>query len=99
VSIVENGNDAWNIETIVTLVSDSSNRLQVLTRDFDVFRWIDGDGEVSHRCFDLSFAGNNIIIYIDCMLMYVCMHTQESSVIIQYVLWIPDSCIVSLVCY
>ena len=60
VSIVESANDGWNIETIVTLVSDSSSRLQVLTRDFDVYRWIDGDGAVSHRRFDLSFAGNKL---------------------------------------
>ena len=65
VSIVENANDGWNIETIVTLVSDSSNRLQVLTRDFDVNRWIDGDGAASHRRFDLSFAGNKLYNVID----------------------------------
>lgn len=56
VSIVESGNDAWNIESIVTLVRGSSN-LQVLTQDFSVNRWIDGDGDVSHRRFNLSFAG------------------------------------------
>ena len=60
VSIVENGNNGWNIETIVTLVSDSSSHLQVLTRDFDVNRWIDGDEDASHRRFDLSFAGNKL---------------------------------------
>ena len=73
VSIVESANDGWNIETIVTLVSDSSSRLQVLTRDFDVYRWIDGDGPASHRRFDLSFAGNSY-----------CMHTnsQESLLLL-----------------
>ena len=60
VSIVESGNDGWNIETIVTLVSDSSSRLQVLTQDFNVYRWIDGDGAASYRRFDLSFAGNKL---------------------------------------
>ena len=59
VSIVENGNDGWNIGTIVTLVSDSSN-YQVLTQDFDVNRWIDGDDAyTAHRRFDLNFAGKN----------------------------------------
>ena len=73
VSIVESANDGWNIETIVTLVSDSSSRLQVLTRDFDVYRWIDGDGAASHRRFDLSFAGNKINYTIN-----ACMHAFES---------------------
>ena len=56
VSLVENGNDGWNIKTIVTLVN-GSNRLQVLTQDFNVNRWIDGDEDLSYRRFDLSFAG------------------------------------------
>ena len=56
VSLVESGNDGWNIQTIVTLVS-GSNRLQVLTQDFSVNRWIDGDRGASYRRFDLSFAG------------------------------------------
>ena len=73
VSIVESGNDGWNIETIVTLVSDSSSRLQVLTQDFNVYRWIDGDGAASYRRFDLSFAGNKINYTIN-----ACMHAFES---------------------
>ena len=56
VSLVESGNDGWNIQTIVTLVS-GSNRLQILTQDFSVNRWIDGDRGASYRHFDLSFAG------------------------------------------
>ena len=59
VSIVENGNDGWNIGTIVTLVSDSSN-YQVLTQDFNVNRWIDGDEYTAYRRFDLNFAGNTV---------------------------------------
>ena len=55
VSIVENGNDGWNIGSIVTLVSDSRN-IQMLTRDFDVNRWIDGDGDASHRRFVLTLS-------------------------------------------
>jgi hypothetical protein len=79
VSIVENGNDGWNIETIVTLVSDSSNRLQVLTRDFNVFRWIDGNGAASHRRFDLTFAGMLINAYHS---YYA--HAQESLSVYSY---------------
>ena len=62
VSIVENGNDGWNIGTIMTLVSDSRN-YQVLTQDFGVNRWIDGDDAYpAHRRFDLNFAGKNLAL-------------------------------------
>ena len=43
VSVVENGNDGWNIRSIVTLVRDPTDRIQVLTQNFGVNRWIDGD--------------------------------------------------------
>ena len=62
VSIIANGNDGWNIESIVTLVSDSSN-IQVLTQNFDVNRWIDGDGPSSQRQFDLTLPGKYHIIH------------------------------------
>ena len=59
VSVVENGDDDWNIETIVTLVSDvSSNKYQVLTHDFEINRWISNNyGAPAHRRFNLSFTG------------------------------------------
>ena len=50
--VLPTGNDDWNVETVVTLVSGSSN-LQVITRDLGVNRWINGR-------MDLSSAGNNI---------------------------------------
>ena len=59
VSIIASGNDGWNIATIVTLVSDSSY-YQVLTEDFGVNHWIDGDSYSSQRRFDLNFAGTKI---------------------------------------
>ena len=62
VSVIENGNDGWNIESIVTLVSDSTN-IQVLTQNFDVNRWIDGDGDASHRQFDLTLPGITALTY------------------------------------
>ena len=42
--------DNWNIESIVTLVSDSISNLEVLTRDFGINRWV-------NTRTDLSFAG------------------------------------------
>lgn len=44
---------------IVILVSDSLN-IQVLTQNFDVNRWIDGDGAASHGQLDLMSPGNGL---------------------------------------
>ena len=59
VSVVQKGNGTWNIESIVTLVENSSNIIQLLTRDFNVYRWINStsDGNSSQGQFDLTFAG------------------------------------------
>ena len=52
VSVVAGGTDGWNIESIVTLVSESSaGRIQVLTQEFDAFRWIDSEGSSFDQCF------------------------------------------------
>lgn len=56
VSIIESSFDGWNIDSIVTLVKDSSSGIQVLTQDLDVNRWIDGNGHHSHRRFELTSA-------------------------------------------
>ena len=56
VAIIESSNDGWNIESIATFVKGSGGGFQVLTQDFDVYRWIDGDGDSSHRRFDLTRA-------------------------------------------
>lgn len=64
VSVVASSNDGWNIESIVTLVSESTskfNQIQVLTRDFDIFRWVDGDSMESYRHFDLTLSTTNDI--------------------------------------
>lgn len=69
VSIAENANDGWNIESIVTLVRDPDNRIQVLTKNFGVNRWIDGDSHPDYRRFDLNLSrsdvnlGKNLIIF------------------------------------
>lgn len=56
VAITESSNDGWNIESIATFIEDTAEGLQILTQDFNVYRWIDGDGSASHRRFDLTFA-------------------------------------------
>ena len=55
-SIIESSNDGWNIDSIVTLVKDSGNGIQVLTQNLDVNHWIDGDGHHTHRHFELTLA-------------------------------------------
>ena len=56
VSIVENGNDGWNIDSIVTMVKDDDGGVEALTQDLDVFCWIDGDDLPQYRRFDLTLA-------------------------------------------
>ena len=42
-AVVANGNDGWNIGSIVTLIRDTAKGIQLLTQDFDVDRWIDNE--------------------------------------------------------
>ena len=55
VSINESSTDAWNIASIVTLVG-ADGSFKVLTKDLNVNRWIDGNGEDTRRSFELTFA-------------------------------------------
>ena len=59
VSVDANGNDGWNIESIVTLVRDTDNKIQLLTQDFSVNRWIDDNDELEHRNFTLTLSRNS----------------------------------------
>lgn len=54
VSIRSGGNDGWNIESIVTIAR--SRKYEIVTANFHVNRWIDGDGQPSHREFILTKA-------------------------------------------
>ena len=55
VSILATHNDGWNIDSITTFVI-YTNGSRVLTQDFDVHRWIDGNADISYRRFDLTLA-------------------------------------------
>ena len=59
VSVVANGDDGWNIGSIVTLVRDTGNKIQLLTQDFSMNRWIDGNDELEHRNFTLTLSRNS----------------------------------------
>lgn len=56
VSIVASNNDGWHIESIVTFVTDGSGEFQMLTEDFDVYRWIDGNSAYSNKRFQLKMT-------------------------------------------
>ena len=54
IAIVENSNDGWNIETIVTYIK-SGNYYEPATSNFDVNYWIDGNHEdVTRLRFELT---------------------------------------------
>ena len=53
IAIIESNNDGWNIETIFTFIK-SGDDSELATKDFDVNRWIDGDGPVNHHRFELN---------------------------------------------
>ena len=56
VAITASSTDGWNIESIATFIEDDAGGIQVLTQDFNVYRWIDKDGDPSHKRFDLTLA-------------------------------------------
>ena len=53
VTIVNGGNDGWNIASVVTMVG-AGKTLNVLSSDIYVNRWIDGNEGVSRLQFPLT---------------------------------------------
>ena len=57
VIIREGGNDGWNIESIVTVLEYPRYRYDVVSADFNVNRWIDGDDQNDeHRRYSLRIV-------------------------------------------
>ena len=56
VAVKEGGNDGWNIESIVTMVSTEGGTLSLLTVDRNINRWIDGNGPTKRRELTLSIV-------------------------------------------
>jgi len=54
IAIEENGNDGWNIDSIVTFFVFDKYYSMLATVDLDVYRWIDGDGNIAHKRFELT---------------------------------------------
>ena len=71
VSIIANGNDGWNIESIVTLVSDSSN-IQV-DYSHKILMWTAGLMEM-----DLLLIDNLISRYLVNITSHIISHGMES---------------------
>ena len=55
ITIRQNGDDGWNIETIVTFIKSGTD-YELATSDFNVYKWIDGDDEVNRRFFVLNLV-------------------------------------------
>ena len=55
VLIQEGGGDGWNIESIVTVL-EYPGRYEILTADFHVNRWIDGDDQEIYKEFALRLV-------------------------------------------
>ena len=54
ISILQGGNDGWNIESIVTFAVVDQYIWSLTSADFNVNQWIDGDGANSYKEFTLS---------------------------------------------
>ena len=86
VSVVANGDDGWNIKSIVTWVQDSNITIQLLMEDFDVYRWVDGDDNSDHLCFRLTLSKS----YIRSGIIILCSHSYSfadtTSVIVNFII-------------
>lgn len=57
VLILEDSNDGWNIGSVVTIVKDALGLYQILTRDFGINHWLDGNsGDSERRSVQLTMA-------------------------------------------
>ena len=52
--VVHAVNDGWNIDSIVTYVGAPGKGFRDATIDFNVFRWVDGNGAPSNTYFMLK---------------------------------------------
>ena len=56
VYIIENDNDGWRINAIVTLVKDLKEGVQVLTQNVDINGVVNGDTGQMYSRYELTFA-------------------------------------------
>ena len=74
ISLVAASDDGWNIGSITTFAVVSSDCKKLITADYDVNRWVDGDGDDEHLEFALSLltAAGPCINYL-----FVDAHTSD----------------------
>ena len=56
IAITERNNDGWNIDSIATFFIDEQGGQHIGSIDLDTNRWVDGDGAVLHRRFELTIV-------------------------------------------
>ena len=54
ITIKAGGNDGWNIDSIVIYVGAPGHGFRDATIDFNVFRWIEGNGALTNMYFILK---------------------------------------------
>ena len=54
-ALLAGGNDGWNIESVVTYLKYDSYYRE-LSRDFEVYRWLDGNAGPNQLRFDLTLV-------------------------------------------
>ena len=56
IAIVEGSNDGWNIDSVVTYAVYAHRRYRLLSVDFDVNKWIDGDTTERNKRLQLTLV-------------------------------------------
>ena len=62
VTIAEGGNNAWNIDSIMTYGCIDGLGCSPLTQDIDVFRWVDGNFNEESLRFPLTKVSQSLCI-------------------------------------
>ena len=67
-------NDSWNIESIVTFAVVDKSSWELISSDFNVFQWIDGDYGEDRKEFTLSLC----LFSAQCIrYLYIMAHTSD----------------------
>ena len=74
ISILHGSNDGWNIESIVTFAVVDKRSWELISSDFNIFQWIDGDFGEDRKEFTLSLrlSSAQCIRYL-----YIMAHTSD----------------------
>ena len=56
ISIIPDSNDAWNIGSIFTFAAVDGDCWEMVSADYNIDQWVDGDGAAENRGFALSLT-------------------------------------------